>query len=603
VRFRTRSNGATRSHHPATPGTPLAPRREPLGAIVGNQAARRLLSPRPILFPHQSAINRSLGVSMPFRAVHDPIGCTRAGSRAFTDGDRTHFSDAHPDLHVAAHEAMHQAQHAGLTNDSGLGAEGQACAAADLIRAGRSAARLIGGRGDRVPVARRHYTLTDKTGRWKGIEGGAVIGKLSDTGESLTFHSHEAFATPSLIASAAAILKAKKSGLEISDGGPGPQVEAPNGSGFKPLSKVALKQVADPASDKYYADCGRMAREVMGPTGSDTPASVVCAPGGVPRVIQPDITNKAALEHMALLLFIDQRIREAPGSATMSQEDKKQIADKATAEYHALPEKEKQDFIRKQLQQGRIPAGTAEQIGVNEYARPGVGEAFTIVRRNEPSQKEWAYHWAAVIMAPGEDRVTFENAAETSEYNAKNEKWYIETYGPPTKLGQTYHEEWAKYFGTNPMTLTARTQPPPPADAADLPSKSTPELLARYANTTPEDQHFIKQELAKRFVKATVQVIKKQDIFVDDDVYLVFAVGDKGVSTGKQAFGKGQTKTFTIPISQLLPVPSPLVVKVYEYDYLLPDDLIGTLYWSAPYSELTRDATERNAHYKVTLSL
>jgi hypothetical protein len=346
---------------------------------------------------------------------------------------------------------------------------------------------LIGRRGNHVPSAERNYVFTDKAGAWKDISGGAALGKLSETGETLTFRAQVAYAAPALIASASAILKAKQSGIEISDGGAALKVDAPDGTGVKSLSTVDVKQVADPGSKEFYGDCGRLAREVMGPTGRDAPASVVCSPGGVPRVIDPAISRKAAKEQLALMLFLDRRIRATPGYEAMSDEDKRAIANAAHKEYMALSDSEKEEFIRKELKEGRIPADKAKEIGIDEYAQPEIGEAYTIVRRGPTGENEYPYHWAAVIMIAGENRVTFENAAVSSNYDQKNVNWYIETYGPASKE-QSYHEAWKGAFGDDPHTLTARTQPPPPANVADMPGKSTTDLIAWYDRATPDER-------------------------------------------------------------------------------------------------------------------
>lgn len=580
-------------------------RQTDLAATLGNQSVQRLFpTNQPMRFPHASRVRAALGTSAPLQGVHDPDGCAMRRTLAFTDGAVTHFAKPVPDLHVATHEAVHQLQHAGLTNDAGLGAEGQACAAADAARAGQSASWLIGGIGARVPVAERHYVYTDKTGRWKDISGGAALGRLSETGETLTFHSHDAYATAALIASAGAILRAKRSGVELADGGPGPQVDSPDGSGGKTLSKIDVKQVGDPASKEFYGDCGRMAREVMGPTAKDSPASVVCSPGGVPRVIDPVTAQKAAKEQLALLLFMDGRIRGTPGYEAMSAEDKKKIADAAYNEYKAWSQTEKDEFVKTQLEKGRLPADKAKEIGIDEYAAPAIGEAYTIVRSGATAPQEYPYHWAAVIMIAGENRVTLENAAESSDYEQKNAKWYIETYGPASKQ-QSYHEEWKGAFGANPHTLTARTQPPPPSYAAEIPGKSTSDLVALYTapGTTPDDRYYLKQELDKRVITATVLVKKQEDWTGDDEPFLEFSVSGGVKGTKERRIKEGSSGTFTMTVGFLLPLDNPLTVFVREYDLLDPSDTIGTISWDAPYKPLTMSVTGDDANYVVTLTM
>lgn len=563
---------------------------------AGNRATSRLASMR---YPHADRIRGAFGVGLPFRAVHDPAGCAERGTKAFTVGVDTHFADSQPDLHVSTHEAVHQLQHAGLTNDAGLGPEGQACAAADLARAGASARSLIGRRGRPVPAAERNYVYADKTGRWKDIEGGAALGLLGESGETLTFHSHDAYASPGLIAGAATILKAKQSGLEISDGGPAMQVEAPDGSGLKSLSRLVVKQVADPGSKLFYGDCGRLARDVMGPGQADAPASVVCSPGGTPRVIEPDLTKSAAKEHLALLLFIDRRLRASPNFATMTDEEKKTIADEATKEYRALSDTEKDKFIKRELAEGRIPHGKAEELGIDEYAKPEVGEAFTIVRRGPHAPNEFPYHWAAVIIVDGGNRVTFENQAVSGDPEGKNTNWYITTYGPASKEGQTYHEQWKGAFGADPHTLTARTQPPPPANVGEYPGKSTADLLAMYDGAAPNEQYYLKLELDRRTVSGTVRVVVKEDYFGNDEVILVFG----RAYSNKVAIPEGSSGVLQVRAGALVPTGTAITVTVLEYDLFDPNDVIGTIPWPAPFGTLTTTVTGDEATYVVTLKM
>ena len=228
------------------------------------------------------------------------------GTVVVTDEYVTHFASKDPDLDIAAHEAAHQLQHTGVTRDAGLGPEGHAVAVAATVREGRSAGSLIGSSGEHVPGAVRGYVETDKYGG---------LGRLGETGDTLTFKSQEAYATPALIAQANGILKARKSGVEISAGAGAKTVDVPGNGGSKTLSKVDVKFAVDPKAEKFYSDCRQAACEVMG-RGSDKSEAAVGRPGGVPLEISP---IEGALDLVALTIYIDKTIRETPGFEKMTR--------------------------------------------------------------------------------------------------------------------------------------------------------------------------------------------------------------------------------------------------------------------------------------------
>src|SRR5262249_2980818 len=80
--------------------------------------------------------------------------------------------------------------------------------------------------------------------------------------------------------------------------------------------------------------------------------------------------------------------------------------------------------------------------GLNKYAAPGVGESYAARRDDAFGLHGFNYHWAGVIMVAEPDRVTFQNYAKLgTTYGSKDDKFFFATYGPPTKAGQTFHEQ------------------------------------------------------------------------------------------------------------------------------------------------------------------
>ncbi|HBL28453.1 MAG TPA: hypothetical protein DD490_16595 [Acidobacteria bacterium] len=526
--------------------------------------------PRFFRFPHQEQIQRSLGVSQPFQAVDNEPGCAGHGKVAFTDGAVTHFSGKEPPLDVAAHEAAHQLQHAGLTHDAGLGPEGHAVAVAAAVREGKSAKGLIGKCGDPVPSAVRGYVKTDEYGG---------SGKLGDTGDTLTFGSHVAYATPALIAQAASILKAKKSGIEISAGEGAMTVQVPGNGGSKTLSKVKVKHDVDPTGETFWGDCRQAAREVMGPKGSTTPEAAVCWPGGAPMEVPP---NESPLDLVALTVYIDKKIRQTPGYEKMTDEEKRAIAQEAREEFLWLDKKDKEALRKTPLGEER-----AKELGLDLGVVPEVGEAYAVRSGKNPVPGEYFFHYATVIMAAGPDRVTFENAG--GDKGSKTTAWRMETYGTVSKE-QTFHDRWASKLGDNSHTIRVRTQPPPPGDADKFSAMPTRQLLDRHVKSTDESERFyLKEELEKRRLYAFVEAVQTKSWIADDQVYLLFGAGGGMVfSTGAKTFANGSSQIYEMPLSRLLPAltaggSSSIQVQAFQMNLVLSDDFLGSIDWPAPY--------------------
>lgn len=85
----------------------------------------------------------------------------------------------------------------------------------------------------------------------------------------------------------------------------------------------------------------------------------------------------------------------------------------------------------------------AGRLGVNEHARPEVGESYGIMSTRERTERDgekWSFHFAAVIARDEDDSVTLEN------YNRQvgargNEQWYFDMQGPLDQSFHTRHED------------------------------------------------------------------------------------------------------------------------------------------------------------------
>jgi hypothetical protein len=119
----------------------------------------------------------------------------------------------------------------------------------------------------------------------------------------------------------------------------------------------------------------------------------------------------------------------------------------------------------------------AQQMGVNEYADPDVGEGLVTHRlgevvggavqdpyharvENAPGNATlWAFHWGGVVAKDGSDYVTLENYARNAEDNlgamGADPRFYVQMYGGG---GQSWHTQWATFHPggrnfANPLTM------------------------------------------------------------------------------------------------------------------------------------------------------
>ena len=578
----------------AAAGAPGGLRLRALQGSIGNAAIQRAVAARrPVAFPHGARLAAALPASQQLSAVHDPSACEERATAAFTDGGVTHFASETPDLHVAAHEAAHQLQHAGLTRDAGLGAEGHANAVADAVVAGEPPAPLLSADGERVAPAIRHYTTTDALGVWGPGKSDKGSGRLADTGETWTDMTHRAFAADGLLTKANDVLRTRKSGVELVAGGETMSVQSPDGSPAKTLRSV-MPKIAAGNNLTMPGDCREAAEEIMGPKGTTHDASNVASTPGGQRSEFP-VTASAAGDLIAKTIYVDQRVKDTPGFDGMSQADKDEVLKKARADYDALDVKEKQKLRASPVAQER-----AKQLGIDQYTAPAVGEAFVVVPGTH-DPLGYMYHYAAVIMAPGEDRVTMEN--EGTRPGVRDDHWKIDTYGTGSKEGQSFDEQHAAIKGSG-HTVKVRAGAPPPEYAADIPKMTTQDLLKKFdAAATLDEREYLLEELAKRSIVIDVAVEKQEDYTGKDDVFAVVTGGGKPHTTAWVAIKEGSSGTITLPVASVMPIGKSLSFEMKEHDAIDPDDSIGTFTWGAPYDPSpAQKVSGDDAIYNVSVS-
>ena len=458
------------SHEPKRPTLESSPRRDPDHAAIeydgeppggfdawfqlGRESINASNTPldtridqvEPIAFPHGDSIETALGQPVSGRAVVDPGRCRRRGVEAFTDGETTHFASSAPSLHVAAHEAAHLLQHGGATRDANLGAEGHAGAIADTVVTGGSARHLVGNVGAPITGAVHDYQairLQDQADDYFIGAGQDLM--VSDDGKmavGLGGDGQTLFAEMGLIVESNVALASKSSALQMyaADGPETIEGKAPADPDGETqlLFRVEPDLIVDPGlttdddeigqKNLSWEDCGRTAREIMGPAGIDLD------PVGVSRSDSGQLQETRTRSSDPRELLNEILVQSGLG-ATLED---------ARRKYDEMDDEERDRFDR--------------DHGLNRYALPDVGEAYSIIPSagRDENRFDANFHWAGVIMASGPDRVTLENFAGSKGYDRKNKDWSIKMYGSRSD-SESFDGRWDDGFGRSAMTIRART--------------------------------------------------------------------------------------------------------------------------------------------------
>jgi hypothetical protein len=441
----------------------------------------------------------------------------------------------------------------------------------------------------------QRYKDTDRAGDWKAVTGGNAIGRIADSGETLTFSSHEAYATADLIQNADGMLAIKDSGVHLYATDASKTIDAPDGSGPKTLYGLGVNiKVAPPTNQTLPGDCREAALEVAGKGPGRGPEKVTITEGGQRVEIQG--TQGDASDAAVRAMLVDKKIHETANYGSLDTAARLKVAEEAQKSVDSMSRAEKEAARGMAIDDAR-----AKEIGVDVYANPGVGDAFTAVTAPAPMPGQYKFHFATVIMAPGQDRVTLENEGESP--GVRNVKWKIETYSTSEKR-KTFHEEHAAL--TQPgHTFVVRTGPPPPSDSAKIVRMTTPDLITRFlASQSADDQAYIQKELLKRSVNVVVAVDHTEDADTDEVYAIVTNSPSKSAKTGKASVKAGEAVVLKLPLGNVWPLTKELAVAVFEWDLTSPDDLIGTIKWASPFVPTNAVALAAGtARYRVALDI
>lgn len=196
------------------------------------------------------------------------------------------------------------------------------------------------------------------------------------------------------------------------------------------------------------------------------------------------------------------------------------------------------------------PDGLDRKLGINRYAQPGVGEAY-VVNPAPDNRDHWVYHWAAVVLAPGRDRVSLENSAGEVQEDP-NTDWMFQTYGSAAKPGQTFHEEYAEGGFAGPRSEGSMTMV---AHHPDFESLTTREVVRRYDDPGKDWGGWPWNELQHRSIEIGIKFKKFKGWFAEEEQSVTFAL--KGPESLQYKSGwwnarVGHDELWTIPLTSVI---------------------------------------------------
>jgi hypothetical protein len=452
--------------------------------------------------PYLSEIEALFGQSLGHIQAHlggEAGESSRAmGAAAFASGDQIVFRDANPSKELVAHEVAHIVQQgAGQGPSGGVGKQGDsleknADEVADRVKKGESAQDLLpdaGGKAKGGDV--QHY-------KEEIVQGARA--RVSDTGKSIRVGSQDLYLTADLIQYANNKLRA------TGQDGSYVELEADGDSlsyGSNTLSRVMPKFVPSgkndlhsgltdansggkdsegAKSDKFalWTDCGRSSAAVMGSQYTDRAAVYNRNGKEVARQGLKDRNITGAGDsmpgQMANQVYIDgmsEYLYKNVENTNLVEGLHYQVAGgkrKPVWPKNALHARQQYAALKPEDQQA-----VDQQLGINAYANPDVGEGFTMATEYQmpgaaevPGAKRWNFHWAGVVAKDGADIISLENYAVTADYAQSvgvrqydfvDRGWVFEMYGTQ-RFDQSFHAQHLATgtHGTKATTMRIRTQ-------------------------------------------------------------------------------------------------------------------------------------------------
>jgi Domain of unknown function (DUF4157) len=413
--------------------------------------------------PVKAQMESAFGADFSNVRVHEDGEAGEVGAEAFTRGSDLHFApgryapESAKGQELIGHELAHvvqqsqgrvgasfQAKGLRINDDDGLEAEADAMGA--KAARGEQAADLggadVANGGD---TAQCYIDQKIATKDWR-VSDDLHIAVRQDTTKP-AYGSHNFFADSSLITSSSSALKAQTSRLELTAGSE--TMDVTDGKTTKTLSRVEPKNLKDGSKGNDAAtgmgwadDCGYAAQSVMQGDKRNTKGVYGDATTGAEKTTSSVNYATDETTHRGSTLYTPHMMLEEILKSTLDPD-----AGKAWTKYRAFTPEEKDAFDKK--------------VGINKYADPTVGEAYSIVSNKDElvdGKSAWNFHWGGVCMKSGGDHVTMENFAGSGEH-----AWDFQMYGSANKAGQTFHEQQEERthggqaeYGDHPTTIRVR---------------------------------------------------------------------------------------------------------------------------------------------------
>lgn len=434
--------------------------------------------------PLQAGVEALSGLAMDDVQVHRASSLpARFGALATTQGNQIHLAPGQ-DQHLA-HEAWHVVQQkqgrvtpTPAIRPGGVPFNADPALEAEADAMGQRAARAapVTGPGAAVlqqvaapaqAVVQHFDDGKGKGARWRVADDR----QMAVSQESGIYGGRRFFADSTLISSADSVLKSQKSALSLAAGGETLTVPSPDGGAVFTLTRVEPTNRNDGSTGndrasgmKWPEDCGLAANTVMQGGGRNTRAvyanpKPAVEPGFFAKILNA-LSGRFAAEKLSPkvtygTVYAVYRGRNFYSPHKMLDDvfaDAMELGPTAAWDaYQKLNAVDKEKFD--------------QQVGINKYASPEVGEAFSIVANKDENidMGTWNFHWGGVVMKSGGDVVTMENFAGSGAT-----AWDFQMYGPPSKAGQTFHEQQKERkkhdgvtpeYGDNPTTLRVRAVP------------------------------------------------------------------------------------------------------------------------------------------------
>lgn len=288
--------------------------------------------------------------------------------------------------------------------------------------------------------------------------------------------SHGLYAASGMVNESNEKLEAVGAKIRLQETGETGEVEAEGKK--KTLNKVLPMNMFNGTSGEdmqLYADCGRSNSMVTGSLDrkanyTDLKGKEKQSKSGDPAAMKleifrhvfdtlkndPEYAENASLQRVVTTFYKYEK---------QSYDLQDEIA-AATDERTEAKLKKKQSLYWQRMLEAydRIPGRTRkkfdEELGINDFANPDVGEGYTISSGGNyhanMKDQTWNFHWGGVVMKSnnGKDNVTLENYA-VGDWDAQNNDWAYAMYGVGSEGKQSFHSKMnaTKGFGKRPTTM------------------------------------------------------------------------------------------------------------------------------------------------------